>query len=59
MPNRDELWSQYLDQLPYEPYPVQERALLEWFESDEGVLVCAPTGTGNLFRFFGTAIRRL
>jgi superfamily II DNA/RNA helicase len=37
----------YLDQLPYEPYPVQEEALLTWFSDDHGVLLCAPTGTGK------------
>ena len=44
---RDELCSKYLDQLPFDPYPVQEEALLAWFTSDEGVLVCAPTGMGK------------
>jgi superfamily II DNA/RNA helicase len=46
-PTRDELVSRYLDQLPYEPYPVQEEALLAWFAADQGVLVCTPTGTGK------------
>ena len=47
MPTRDDLASDYLDQLQYEPYPLQEEALLAWFSTDTGVLVCAPTGTGK------------
>src|SRR5690349_24061442 len=47
MPTRDELATKYLDQLPYPPYPVQEEALLAWFSSEQGVLVCAPTGMGK------------
>lgn len=44
---RDEIAEQYLAQLPFEPYPVQEDALFAWFSSLQGVLVCAPTGTGK------------
>ena len=40
-------WSAAIsDQLPYEPYPVQEEALLAWFSADQGVW-SAPTGTGK------------
>ena len=45
--SRDDLAGDYLATLPYEPYPVQEEALLAWFTAEQGVLVCAPTGMGK------------
>jgi len=44
---RDEIWARYLGTVPYELYRFQEEALLAWFGSDAGVLVCAPTGMGK------------
>ncbi len=45
--SREELALEYLDSLPYAPYPFQEEAILAWFGSEQGVLVCAPTGMGK------------
>jgi superfamily II DNA/RNA helicase len=45
--SRDALAARYFEQLPFVPYPVQEEALLAWFTSTQGVMVCAPTGTGK------------
>jgi len=44
---REELLERYLEQLPFEPYPIQENALYAWFSAEQGVLVCTPTGTGK------------
>jgi superfamily II DNA/RNA helicase len=44
---RDQLAAHYFEELEFEPYPVQEEALLAWFTSEQGVLVCTPTGTGK------------
>ncbi len=44
---RDAIAEKYFDALAYEPYPVQEEAIFAWFASRQGVLVCAPTGTGK------------
>lgn len=46
-PSREDLAFRFLEQLPFTPYPVQEQALYAWFDSKDGVLVCAPTGMGK------------
>ncbi|MCA9050893.1 MAG: DEAD/DEAH box helicase, partial [Planctomycetaceae bacterium] len=43
----EEVALRYLDQLPWTPYPFQEQAILTWFDCEDGLLVCAPTGTGK------------
>jgi len=47
LPSSDEIALRYLDQLPWPPYAFQEQAILTWFDSEDGILVCAPTGTGK------------
>ena len=47
MLSRDEIILQYLDLLPYAPYPVQEEAMFAWASCEDGVLLSAPTGTGK------------
>src|SRR5918998_5527781 len=45
--SRDEIILEYLERLPYAPYPVQEEAMYAWAASEQGVLLSAPTGTGK------------
>ncbi len=47
MISRDDILLEYLDLLPYPPYPIQEEAMYAWAESEQGVLLSAPTGTGK------------
>src|SRR5260221_7770369 len=47
MLSREEVVLAYLETLPYPPYPVQEEAIYAWAESEQGVLLSAPTGTGK------------
>ena len=55
MLSRDELCSMYLDQLAFEPYPVQEEALLAWFTAERGrVGVCSDGDGENLDRGGGS-----
>jgi len=44
---RDAIAEQYFESLPFTLYAVQEEALFAWYSSQQGVLVCAPTGTGK------------
>jgi superfamily II DNA/RNA helicase len=45
--SRDEIVLEYLERLPYAPYPVQEEAMYAWAACEDGVLLSAPTGTGK------------
>jgi superfamily II RNA helicase len=45
--SRDDIILEYLERLPYAPYPVQEEALYAWAACEQGVLLSAPTGTGK------------
>ena len=44
---RDEIAEAFFATIPFDPYPVQEEALLSWFTEEQGILLCAPTGTGK------------
>src|ERR671917_1964958 len=45
--SREELILEYLERLPYAPYPVQEEAMYAWAACEQGLLLSAPTGTGK------------
>ncbi|HET6249289.1 MAG TPA: DEAD/DEAH box helicase [Tepidisphaeraceae bacterium] len=47
MLSRDEIVLEYLERLPYAPYPIQEEALYAWAACEQGILLSAPTGTGK------------
>src|SRR6476646_6602749 len=46
-PSRDEIILEYLERLPFAPYPLQEDAIYAWGSCENGVLLSAPTGTGK------------
>ncbi|MCR9201640.1 MAG: DEAD/DEAH box helicase [Planctomycetaceae bacterium] len=46
-PTPEEIAFRYIDELPWPPYPFQEQAIYSWFEAEDGILICAPTGTGK------------
>lgn len=45
--DRGEVCSRFLESLAFDLYPFQEEALLAWFGSSGGTMVCAPTGMGK------------
>lgn len=45
--DRDAICSKFLDSISFSLYAYQEEALLAWFESPGGLMVCAPTGMGK------------
>ena len=49
---RDEVCARFIESVPYTLYPFQEEALLAWFDSPAGVMVCAPTGMGKTLTHF-------
>lgn len=44
---RDSIADAFLSTLEFNLYTYQEEALLAWFSTDAGLLICAPTGTGK------------
>jgi len=47
MLSRDEIILEYMERLPYEPYPLQEEAMYAWAACENGLLLSTPTGTGK------------
>ena len=47
MLSREDLILEYLERLPFAPYPVQEESLYAWAACEDGILLSAPTGTGK------------
>ncbi|NLE58220.1 MAG: DEAD/DEAH box helicase, partial [Planctomycetes bacterium] len=44
---RDEICSKFIESITFDLYSYQEEALMAWFDSPGGVMVCAPTGMGK------------
>src|SRR5689334_16591587 len=47
MASRDEIILDYLQTLPFTPYPLQAEALYAWADSEHGIPLSAPIGTGK------------
>ena len=59
MISRDEIILEYMERLPYAPYPVQEEAMYAWAACEDGLLLSTPTGTGKTLAAFLWCLNRI